>query len=380
MHQQFMDFLQIPTRRSCMCQIHQELARATLDRKAGTMIGMPKLVVPNSVTLHNARAFLASNRPFADKSRRATLQLHPRWAHLDPMALSMIAAWGAWCRRNGYGVTVKNLGRHARYAARMKLFEHLGVDFDPHIAAREEAGRFLPVTQVANRGALTGVIGDVSALLHMDAEPDGLAAVQYCVSELIRNVLEHSGSPDGAFVCAHRYTKKKPHRVTIAVADCGQGVARHLGRAHPEALGDDAIALGLAMRPGVTGAIPGMYGTTDNAGAGLFITRSIAKGTGGYFLFYSGEQPTGCGGRRVQPSKSCCTSTRLTSRTETCGDSQHPGKEPWSWSKFAPTELLISKDSSNGFESRCRRALKLRGGLSSHESQGPSIGWYCGFR
>ena len=43
----------------------------------------------------------------------------------------------------------------------------------------------------------------------MDAEPDGLAAVQYCVSELIRNVLEHSGSPDGAFVCAHRYTKKK---------------------------------------------------------------------------------------------------------------------------------------------------------------------------
>jgi len=250
---------------------------------------MPKLVVPNSVTLHNARAFLASNRPFAGRGKTATLQLHPRWAHLDPMALSMIAAWGAWCRRSGFRVTVQNLGRHAHYAARMKLFQHLGVDFDPHIAAREEAGRFLPVTQVANRSALTGVIGDISALLHMDSEPDGLAAVQYCVSELIRNVLEHSGSPDGAFVCAHRYTKKKPHRVTIAVADCGQGVAAHLGRAHPEALADDAIALGLAMRPGVTGAVPGLYGTTDNAGAGLFITRSIAKGTGGYFLFYSGH-------------------------------------------------------------------------------------------
>lgn len=200
----------------------------------------------------------------------------------------MIAAWGAWCQREGMPIDVENLGRQAAYAARMSLFQHLGVDFDPHMVAREEAGRFLPVTQVSDRQALTGVIGDISALLHLDSEPDGLAAVQYCVSELIRNVLEHSGSTDGAFVCAHRYTKKKPHRVTIAVADCGQGVAAHLGRAHPEASADDAVALGLAMQPGVTGAIPGLYGTPDNAGAGLFITRSIAKGTGGYFLIYSG--------------------------------------------------------------------------------------------
>lgn len=250
---------------------------------------MPHLVVPNSATLHNAKAFLAANRPFEDGSRRAVLQFHPRWAHLDPMALSMIAAWGAWAQRNNLEMKVENLGRHTRYAARMLLFDHLGIDYDAGITAHEEAGRFLPVTQVTNRAALSGVIGYISALLHMESDPDGLAAVQYCVSELIRNVLEHSGSPDGAFICAHRFTKKKPHRVTIAVADCGQGIARHLGRAHPEALKEDAVALGLAMRPGVTGAIPGLYGTTDNAGAGLFITRSIAKGTGGYFFFYSGK-------------------------------------------------------------------------------------------
>jgi hypothetical protein len=33
----------------------------------------------------------------------------------------------------------------------------------------------------------------------------------------------------------------------------------------------------------------GLYGTPENAGAGLFITRSIAKGTGGYFLLTSGN-------------------------------------------------------------------------------------------
>jgi hypothetical protein len=43
------------------------------------------------------------------------------------------------------------------------------------------------------------------------------------------------------------------------------------------------------MRPGVTGALPGFYGTPDNAGAGLFITRCIAKGTGGYFVLISGR-------------------------------------------------------------------------------------------
>ncbi|HEX6901530.1 MAG TPA: hypothetical protein VF789_17515 [Thermoanaerobaculia bacterium] len=96
-------------------------------------------------------------------------------------------------------------------------------------------------------------------------------------------------SPDGAFVCAHRYTASEPHRVTIAVADCGQGIAAHLGRAYPEAAANDEAALGLAMRPGITGALAGQYGTPDNAGAGLFITRSIAKGSGGYFFLLSGR-------------------------------------------------------------------------------------------
>jgi hypothetical protein len=163
------------------------------------------------------------------------------------------------------------------------------VRYDSDIIEHEEAGRFLPVTQVKNRSEVSAVIGDVSAMLHLHEDPESLAAVQYCVSELIRNVLEHSGSEDGAFVCAQRYTKKPPHRVTLAVADCGQGIAAHLGRVIQKAKNNNMVAIQLAMRPGITGAVPGLYGTPDNAGAGLFITRSIAKGTGGYFLIVSGN-------------------------------------------------------------------------------------------
>jgi anti-sigma regulatory factor (Ser/Thr protein kinase) len=171
----------------------------------------------------------------------------------------------------------------------MKVFPHLGVQFDPGVVEHEEAGRFLPVTQIRRQEDATAVIANISAILHLENDPESLAAVQYCISELLRNVLEHSNSPDGAFVSAHRFVEKGPHRVTIAVADCGQGIAAHLSNTHAEVAEDDELALGLAMQLGVTGAKRGMYGTPENAGAGLFITRCIAKGTGGYFLLLSGR-------------------------------------------------------------------------------------------
>jgi anti-sigma regulatory factor (Ser/Thr protein kinase) len=208
---------------------------------------------------------------------------------MEPVALSMAAAWGRWAQRQDFSLRATNLGRKTAYAGRMKLFEHLGIEFDPGLEENEAAGRFVPLAQVKTSSDVRKVIGDISALLHLQDDPETLSAVQYCVSELLRNVLEHSGSPDGAFVCAHRYTTSEPHRVTIAVADCGQGIASHLGRVHPAAAADHEIALGLAMRPGITGALAGEYGTPDNAGAGLFITRSIAKGSGGYFFLLSGN-------------------------------------------------------------------------------------------
>lgn len=252
---------------------------------------MPILKIPNDATIHTLRNFLTVNAPFVDPEKPALLSLHPTWAYMDPMALAMAAAWGGWCKRNGHRINAQNLGKHANYGVRMHLFQHLGIPHASILTEHEEAGRFLPLTRVTNREELTGVIANLSALLHLDREPAGLAAVQYCVSELLRNVLEHSGSAEGAYVCAQRYLTKKtnPSRVTIAVADCGAGIPEHLGYAYPEAREDSRRALSLAMRPGITGAQRGMYGTPENAGAGLFITRAIAKATGGYFVLLSAD-------------------------------------------------------------------------------------------
>jgi hypothetical protein len=91
---------------------------------------MPEFLVPTNASLHAARSFIAANDFFA-RADDAVLQFHPKWAHVEPLALTMIAAWGAWCRREGYDLKVENLGKHAAYAARMKLFQQLGINFDP---------------------------------------------------------------------------------------------------------------------------------------------------------------------------------------------------------------------------------------------------------
>lgn len=251
---------------------------------------MPTLQIPNNASIHTFKNFLEMNAPFSDHANPAVFRLHENWAHMDPMALAMSAAWGGWCRRNGLRIEVENIdGKHVNYAARMKLFQHLEVSCDASLTEHEESGRFMPLACVKTSYELEAVIANVSALLHLDTELDGLAAVRYCVSELIRNVLEHSGSPEGAYVCAQRYDDKEPRRVSIAVADCGQGISEHLGNSYPEARTSSLFALNLAMKPGVTGAQRGIYGTPDNAGAGLFITRAIAKATGGYFVLISGD-------------------------------------------------------------------------------------------
>lgn len=250
---------------------------------------MPTLQIPNDASIHTIRNFLSKNSPFSPTQPPAKLIFHPKWAYMDPLALVMTAAWGGWCQRNGWPVEVENCGQHVNYPARMQLFKHLGVSFAGELQEHEQSGRFVPLARVNSARELEGVIGDISALLHLEKEPGGLAAVQYCVSELIRNVLEHSGSTDGAFVCAQRYVDADPKRVSIAVADCGGGIADHLGHSYPQARYNNREALRLAMTLGITGAQPGVYGTTDNAGAGLFITRAIARATGGYFVLASGN-------------------------------------------------------------------------------------------
>lgn len=130
--------------------------------------------VPNSASLHTAKAFLSLNDFFAVSGMRAVLRLDPRWMHIEPFALAMLAAWGHWCRRHGIEIQVENLGPKGDYAWRMHLFEHLGVDYAPARVEREEAGRFLPVTQVRRGAEIQKVIADIQRCFTLKSIPKAL--------------------------------------------------------------------------------------------------------------------------------------------------------------------------------------------------------------
>ncbi|MGE0479322.1 MAG: ATP-binding protein [Phycisphaerae bacterium] len=111
--------------------------------------------------------------------------------------------------------------------------------------------------------------------------------VQYCVGELARNVVQHADSPGGGVALARR----APHggALQIAVCDAGRGVRASLAPFYTE-VQTDLEALRLATLPHTSGAVPpGPYGSFENMGLGLFISKEIAWRTGGGFWLASGS-------------------------------------------------------------------------------------------
>ena len=115
------------------------------------------------------------------------------------------------------------------------------------------AGRYIPLRQIRGTNDLRLLFADIVPLLHLDGAPEQAQAVQYSVSEMVRNVLEHSQSPDGAVAAAELYqaTDWRQAHVSIGIADCGSGIRRSLSRNFPE-IESDRDAVLTAVKPGTT--------------------------------------------------------------------------------------------------------------------------------
>jgi hypothetical protein len=239
------------------------------------------VTLPHSAALQNIRTLIQSNAFFASSADGFRLVFPTSGLHLQPPAIAMLGAWGAWCAATGRPVACVNANMtRLRYLVRMRLFDHLPTPPPGSVQEFESAGRFIPLTRLSSSEAVAGFIADVVPLLHSPGHAD---AVTYCLSELTRNVIEHAGGAD-AFACAQYYPTA--NKVVIGVADAGIGIRTSLSRAIN--VNTDAQAIIEALKPGVSGATSRLYGTSDNAGAGLFFTRAIAQASGGYFAVYSG--------------------------------------------------------------------------------------------
>lgn len=236
--------------------------------------------IPNSAWLGNIDPFLEGFDP--SEPSELNITANKKWMSIHPMALAMIAALALEVKDFSKISCEKLQAKSAHYLQRMKLFDFLGVPSGMTVQEHEPAGRFVPLTQIKDSDSLSKFITEMTPLLHL--EPKHAEPIRYIMSELIRNVLEHSLSKNGAIVCAQYY--KKSNIVRIGIADTGVGIWQSINQSYKPK--NDFEAICLALTPGVTGTTRKLGGTERNAGAGLFFIKSIASVNSDFFVIYSG--------------------------------------------------------------------------------------------
>ncbi|MFH0876120.1 MAG: hypothetical protein V1859_09360 [archaeon] len=202
---------------------------------------------------------------------------------IPPLALSFIMAQAMKVQTNG-GTINLSLGNSKLIAelVKMDFYKILMLSFESSLD-EESSGKFIPLTQLINSISLTNFIRDLVPLLHTTQEKADI--IKYVISEIVRNVLEHSDSHLGAFVCGRYNPYKK--QVELGICDVGIGIKHSIQKSHITETHEEAILL--ALTPGITGTTRKIEGTFDNAGMGLFFSMNMAKVSGGQFFLYSGD-------------------------------------------------------------------------------------------
>lgn len=233
--------------------------------------------------LRNFDVFLRGFNPTDPQSLHITTNDH--WISAHPAIYTAIAALGLTVDPGN--ITFDNItARSGHYLESMGLFRMLQKESPFHITSHEPAGRFIPLTRITNQKEQSHFIADIIPLLHLD-DPLKADAIKYTVGELVRNVLEHSQAKHGAIVAA-QYSREQ-NIIRLGICDTGIGIRDSMAHAWPNHSHTALDAIKWALMPGVSGTTMRDGGSEENAGAGLFIVKSISLLTRDYFVLYSGS-------------------------------------------------------------------------------------------
>lgn len=239
-----------------------------------------KITFSNVDQLKSFNYFLRTNE--LEDNSKLEIIAETSWLNIHPACIAFAAALAAEVGREKTEILTQN-EKAAMYLDRMGLYNY-SRDVCPVLYEKhEEAGRFIPVMQIKTDVEQSRLIADLHPILHLS--PEKANTIKYVLGELIRNVIEHSESQNGAFVAVQYVAAKQ--KLSVGICDTGIGLRASLERFHAPV--DDLDAIRLALMPGVSGTTAREGGTGDNAGAGLYIVKSISKITRNYFVIYSGD-------------------------------------------------------------------------------------------
>ena len=190
--------------------------------------------------------------------------------------------------------------RENTYPAHMGFFQAFGLHHGNRPGEAAGSANYLPLTYLDVEAIRTQAaeayehIGDAldresGQLARVLTREEGGALVDtltFSMREILRNVVEHSSSPQLAY-CAQYWPTR--NRVEIAVLDTGMGVRTSLSANPHLTIDSDRTAVQLALMPSISGkTYRGVRRRANdhwqNSGYGLYMTSRLCRNGGDFFI------------------------------------------------------------------------------------------------
>ncbi len=172
--------------------------------------------------------------------------------------------------------------RILHYASRINFFKELGGDFQEPFTRQSSFGRFIEITNYKNsQDALQVNKQMIEILKASGTKKEVLLMLDYCLFEVLDNVLTHAKSSVQGWAFAQLFPNR--NEIRLIIADLGIGIHRGLTEPTDSKFKDlePQESVVKCTEEGVTGGA-GM-------GNGLYHTKRFIVENGGKLLIYSGE-------------------------------------------------------------------------------------------
>lgn len=258
-----------------------------------------KVTLPQNLSLLNALNFC--NRLWLIEPDDRVVFDCARLAHVEPFTMAYVAAEiSRFGKSHPETSLVFENFEHHTFAAHMGFFKAAGWNHGNDPGEAKGSATYIPLTilkvnDIESEAVQAGkAVGDVienestrlAKILTQADDGELVDTVTFSLREIMRNVVEHSGSDVLEFCAQYWPTKKK---VEIVVLDSGVGIRSSLTRNPHLQVGSDRDAIHLALMPAVSGKMfKGVKKRSNdvwqNSGFGLYMTNRLCRNGGSFFV------------------------------------------------------------------------------------------------
>ena len=174
-----------------------------------------------------------------------------------------------------------------QYAARMQLWESIGLESPVTVTQRDPLGRFVPLVRLEQREAIWDTAKQLAEITSTyGADERTTDAVATSMSEIMENCFAHARVEAGLTGLACAQSWPQGNLAQIALADKGIGIRSSL-QENPDLWGllNEGNSCEIATRLGITSK-PDL----GHAGYGLALTRQLLERAGGRLIVVSGSE------------------------------------------------------------------------------------------